>query len=81
LREIIITFGNLFRVPLLIHKFIIVCISISGSMGLTIQFSIIIDVIRLLTVHIAVIHRFFAIIQDFQLKLLFSMWKLFQGNI
>lgn len=81
LKEIIVTFGNLFRVPIILHKFIIVCISISGSMGLTIQLAIIIDVIRLLTVHIAVIHRFFCIIHDFQLNLLFSMWKLFQGNI
>jgi hypothetical protein len=49
-------------------------------MGITIQLAAIIDVVRVLSFHVAVIHRILAIQHHLQLSLISSLWNLFRGK-
>lgn len=57
--------------------YLVVC---SSSMGFTTQLSLLIDIIRFLTLHIAVVHSLLSIIHSTQVSVLRSLFYLFQGK-
>ena len=63
-----------------IHIHVVRLIACTGSMGITIQLAAIIDVVRVLSFHVAVIHRILAIQHHLQLSLISSLWNLFRGK-
>ena len=63
-----------------IHIHIVRLIACTGSMGITIQLAAIIDVVRVLSFHVAVLHRILAIQHHLQLSLISSLWNLFRGK-
>ena len=78
---------------IIVHKFVaIICwsrsfhvvmikfVSCMGSLGFTVQLVLAIDVIRLLTLHIAVLHRLLSVFHQLQIRLLYSLWLLFRGQ-
>jgi N-acetylglucosaminyl transferase component (Gpi1) len=67
-----------FTAPL--HSVIIKIIGCSGAVGVTVQISLIIDLIRLLTFHIMMIQRVSAVLHQFQCRLIFSLFHLFKGQ-
>jgi len=63
-----------------VHIHIVRLIACTGSMGITIQLAAIIDVVRVLSFHVAVLHRILAIQHHLQLSLISSLWNLFRGK-
>ena len=63
-----------------LHSVIIKIIGCSGAIGVTVQISLIIDLIRLLTFHIMMIQRVSAVLHQFQCRLIFSLFHLFKGQ-
>jgi hypothetical protein len=55
-------------------------VACAGCLGLTTQLVLVIDLIRLLTLHIALIHRILAWMHQGQIYVIYSMWQLFQGK-
>ena len=55
-------------------------LSCCGVLGVTVQLSLVIDLIRLLTLHIMLIHKTSAVLHQFQCKLIFSLFHLFKGQ-
>ena len=51
-----------------------------GSFGFTVQLVFAMDVVRLLTLHIAVLHRLLSVFHQLQIRLLYSLWLLFRGK-
>lgn len=63
-----------------IHIHVVRVIACTGSMGITVQLAAIIDLVRVLSFHVAVIHRILAIQHHLQLSLISSLWNLFRGK-
>ena len=62
------------------HGIFMKILSCCGVLGITVQLSLIIDLIRLLTLHIMLIHKISAVLHQFQCKLIFSLFHLFKGQ-
>jgi len=75
------TFGRaLAYVCVSLHAPIIKLIACCGALGFTLQLVLVIDIIRVLTLHVAIIHRILALQHQFQLQLVYSLWHLFRGQ-
>eukprot|EP01038_Epipyxis_sp_PR26KG_P006662 gene6662-9144_t len=64
----------------IVHKPLIIFIAYSGCFGFTVQLVMIIDAIRLLTLHVAAIHRGLSYLHENQIRLIYSLWLLFNGK-
>jgi hypothetical protein len=73
-------FGSLIKFHGGLLPYLFQLVTLAGGLGVTVQLSTIVDIIRLLTLHIAVIHRIFGILHNFQLRIVHSLWYLFQGQ-
>ena len=62
------------------HIAVIKFLACIGSFGFTAQLVFAMDVVRLLTLHIAVLHRLLSVFHQLQIRLLNSLWLLFQGK-
>lgn len=62
------------------HSTFMKVLSCCGVLGVTVQLSLVIDLIRLLTLHIMLIHKISAVLHQFQCKLIFSLFHLFKGQ-
>lgn len=63
-----------------VHIHVVRTIACTGSMGITVQLAAIVDVVRVLSFHVAVLHRILAIQHHLQLSLISSLWNLFRGK-
>jgi hypothetical protein len=63
-----------------LHRPILLLIAFIGSLGFTIQCMIVIDIIRLATLHISTLHRCFGYQHKYQLELISSLFYLFYGK-
>lgn len=63
-----------------LHRPIMICIACIGSLGLTIQSMVIVDIIRLSTLHISLFHRCFGVQHKYQIELISSLFYLFSGQ-
>ncbi len=73
-------FGSLVKFHGGLLPYIFQLVTLAGGLGVTVQLSTIVDIIRVLTLHIAVIHRILGMLHSFQLRIVQSLWYLFQGQ-
>ena len=73
-------FGSLVKFHGGLLPYIFQLVTLAGGLGVTVQLSAIVDIIRVLTLHIAVIHRILGMLHNFQLRIVHSLWYLFQGQ-
>ena len=63
-----------------LHDMMIKVIGCSGAAGLTVQLSLVIDLTRILTMHIMIIHKISSILFIFQCNLILTLFHLFKGQ-
>jgi hypothetical protein len=62
------------------ESFILLLICCVACFGLSVALVLVVDMIRLMTIHIALIHRLLSIFHSFQVTTLISLLRLFQGK-
>jgi hypothetical protein len=80
LKLLIKEFAKLVYITAPVHDIIMRVIACSGSLGMSIQLAIIIDLTTILTAHIVMIHKLSSILHKFQCELIFSLYQLFRGR-
>ena len=81
LSAIVRSFGALLLGPTQpLHATAIRLIACCGSLGVTVQLVMIVDLLRVLTLHIALLHRALSALHQFQLQSLRTLWLLFGGQ-
>ena len=63
-----------------LHDIMVKVIGCSGAVGVTVQLSLIIDLTRIMTMHIMIIHRISSILFIFQCNLILTLFHLFKGQ-
>ena len=73
------SFGRALALPQL-HRALVRATACLGTLGLSVQLAFLVDAARLLSFHIATIHRLLALLHSFQVNLIYSLYCLFQGQ-
>jgi len=77
---IISHFGHFFAWSAPVHPALLKFIACCGGLGLSVQLDMAADIIRIFTFHIAIVHRVCALLHQYQLRLIYSLYQLFRGR-